>query len=366
MRIAGLDIRACRASGLDRDSLKGGAGEGLEFVVYTLRTECGRSASMIGFAGRSSLGTAHTAAASLRPFFTGRHALDREAAWTDWRRADRWWHHLPIFAYGPVDCCLWLLAAEDAGQPLWRYMGGGRESLPVYASSLVLDGPDAYAAEARAVQAAGLGGYKIHPPGRTLAEDIAIHEAVREAVGPDFPLMSDPVQPYSYDEALRLGRALERLGYLWLEEPLPDEAFPALRRLTETLDIAVIGTEVLAKPPYSLAEVCATRVVDGLRADVSWSGGLTAARKTASLAEAFHMPFEVHTAIFAPLEMVNLHLCAATQSRWFEVLWPRDPFAFGLTEPLPIAAGRATLPDGPGLGRTLDWDMIDAATLAEV
>jgi L-alanine-DL-glutamate epimerase-like enolase superfamily enzyme len=366
MRISALDIRACHIEpeGMAIGALKDDGGrQGLQFVVYTLRTECGREASMFGFAGRSAVGTAHHAAAALRPFLIGRHALDREGAWRDFRRADRWWNHLPIYAWGPIDCCLWLLGAEAAGQPLWRYLGGSRSEVPVYASSLVLDGPDAYAAEARAVRDAGYKAYKVHPPGTSLAEDILIHEAVHAAVGADIGLISDPVQPYTYDEALRLGRVVERLGYLWYEEPLPDESFGALRALTDALDIQVIGTEVIAKHPYSLAEVCATRVVDGLRADVSWTGGVTGTLKTAHLAEAFHMAFEVHTAIFAPLEMMNLHLVAATSSRYFEVLWPREPFAFGLKEPLPIADGMARLPDSPGLGNALDWDLIDDATV---
>lgn len=369
MKIAALDVRACRtaADAIQGDALKENAGrEGLDFVVYTLRTECGRSASMLSFAGRSALGTAHHAAAALRPFMVGRNALDREGAFRDFRRMDRWWMHLPIYAYGPIDCCLWILGAEAAGQPLWRYLGGGRATLPSYASSLVLPGPAAYAAEARTVKDAGFAAYKIHPPGKSLAEDIAIHEAVREAVGPDFTLMSDPVQPYTYDEALRLGRVVERLGYLWYEEPLPDEAFGALRALTAALDICVLGTEVLPKHPHSLAEVCATRVVDGLRADVSWTGGITGAMKTAALAEAFHMPFEVHTAIMAPLELANMHVCAATHSRYFEVLWPQSGFDFGLKNGLPLQNGVATLPDTPGLGDELDWDMIDNATLAEL
>ena len=192
MLITALDIRACRlpqwlpGSG----SLRGGASE-MDCVVYTLHTEDGQQSSMLGFAGRSAEGAAATAAASLRPFFLGRNALDREGAWHDWRRADRWWHHLPAYAYGPVDCCLWLLGAQSAGQPLWRYIGGARDRVPVYASSLVLDDPAAYVDEALAVQAAGLRGYKIHPPGRSLGEDIAIHRAVREAVGSDFALMSE-------------------------------------------------------------------------------------------------------------------------------------------------------------------------------
>jgi L-alanine-DL-glutamate epimerase-like enolase superfamily enzyme len=370
VQIAGLDIRACRHTGspVQGASMRDGqTQDALEFLVYTLRTECGQSASMFGFAGRSALGAGHLAAASLRPFFAGRNVLDREAAWQDWRVSDRWWHHLPIYSYGPVDCCLWILAAQDAGQPLWRYIGGAREQVPVYASSMVLPDAQAYAAEACEVQAAGMKAYKIHPPGKSLAEDIEIHRAVRAAVGPDFALMSDPVAPYTLEQALRLGRVLEELDFQWLEEPLPDEAFGALRELTRILDIPVVGTEVLPKHPYSVAECISNRVVDAVRADPSWSGGVTGTLKTARLAEAHHMNCELHTTIFHPLELVNLHLNGAiSNSSYLELLWPTDQFAFGLASPLPISGGVATMPLGAGLGIDLDWDMIDNATIAEL
>jgi L-alanine-DL-glutamate epimerase-like enolase superfamily enzyme len=365
MRITSVDILACRLpEGLPGDgSLRGGAGA-LECLAYTLRTEEGLEATMLGFAGQSARGAGQMMADSLRPFLLGRNALDREALWYDWRRADRWWHHLPFWAYGPVDTCLWLLAAQGAGQPLWRLIGGARDRVPAYASSLILPSIKAYADESLAVKGAGLRGYKIHPPGRSLAEDIAIHHAVREAVGPEFPLMSDPVQPYSFEEALRLGRELERLGYLWLEEPLPDEAPTALAELTRILDIPVLGGEVLAKHPYSLADYCARRVVDGLRADVSWTGGVTGTLKTAHLAEAFHMPCEVHTAIFHALDLANLHVLGAIRNgAWFEVLWPMDHFTFALPGGLPIVDGWAHLPTAPGLGAEIDLAAIDAATL---
>lgn len=370
MRITALDIRACRHAGSvvpGHASRDGQSQDGLEFLVYTLRTEDGASASMFGFAGRSAIGAAHQAAASLREFLVGRNALDREALWHDWRTADRWWHHLPIFAYGPVDACLWMLGAQAAGQPLWRYIGGVRDTVPTYASSLVLGDPQAYADEALAVQAAGMQAYKIHPPGKDYAADLEIHRVVREAVGPDYTLMSDPVQPYTLEEALRLGRELEKMNYLWYEEPLPDEAFGALRELTRVLDIPVVGTEVLAKHPYSVAECIATRVVDAVRADPSWTGGVTGTLKTARTAEAFHMNCELHTTIFHPLELVNMHLAAATKNcTYFEVLWPMETFAFGLASPLPVENGVATLPEGPGLGIDLDWSLVDAATIAEV
>ena len=49
-----------------------------------------------------------------------------------------------------------------------------------------------------------------------------VHAAVREAVGDDFILMTDPVGDYTLDEAIRVGRQLEKLNYKWFEEPFRD------------------------------------------------------------------------------------------------------------------------------------------------
>lgn len=365
MIITGLEVRACRLEpgAMAVDGLRGHkVGSAMEFLVYTVTTETDR-ASMFGFPGRSAHGAALTAHATIAPLITGRHVLEREALWHEMRRADRMWGHLPIHAYGPVDACLWLLGAQDAGQPLWRYAGGCRAEIPVYVSSMFHESEQAYLDEALRAKADGYAAYKVHPPGTDFAADLRLHHALREAVGPEFPLMSDPVQCLTTEEALRLGRALERLDYLWLEEPLADESFAALRELTRTLDIPVVGCEVLAKHPYSVAECVATRVVDAVRADVSWTGGVTGTLKTAHLAEAFHMNCEIHTAIYAPLEMVNLHLCGAIRNcSYLELLTPTEQFAFGLAGALPVTRGVARMPEGPGLGLDLDWDLIEAAT----
>lgn len=364
MRIAGLDIRACAAAPRAADGgLRGaGGGQQREFLVYTLRTECGRSASMFGFAGASAEGSARLAK-SLEGFVAGRSVYDREALWHDFRVRNRMWGHLPIYIWGPIDCCLWLWAAEAAGLPLYRYIGAARDQVPVYASSMFLTGIDDYVQEARAIQDAGFAAYKLHPPGKSFGEDIEIHAAVREAVGSGYTLMSDPVALMTLPEALRYGRELERLGFAWFEEPMADENIPALRELTRQLDIPVVGTETIAGHPYSLADIVARHVVDVIRADVSWSGGVTGVLKSAHLAEAFGMNCEIHTAIFHPLEMVNLHLCAAIRNcSYLELLAPVADFSFGLVQDLPIERGVATLPDGPGLGVALDWDMIENST----
>lgn len=249
------------------------------------------------------------------------------------------------------------------GQPLYKYIGAYRDEVPVYGSSMVLADAAAYADEALRAKAEGLKAYKLHPPGRSFEEDLEAHRLVREAVGPDFTLMSDPVAAFNLEQAIRFGRELEKLDYYWLEEPLFDEEFSALAELTRQLDIPVVGTEVLAKHPYSVAECIRSRVVDRVRADVSWTGGVTGVLKTARTAEAFGTNCELHTTIFHPAELVNLHCAAAIKNcDFFELLYPLSGFDFGLVGKLPIVNGMAQLPQGAGLGMTLDWDEIDRCT----
>lgn len=141
----------------------------------------------------------------------------------------------------------------------------------------------------------------------------------------------------------------------------------SVRELTRVLDITVVRTEILAKHPYSVAECIATRTVKAVRADASWSGGVTGVLKTLHLAESFHMKCELHSTTFHPLEMENLHLAGAVHDNsFFEVLWPMDKFDFGLESLLPISDGVANLPEGAGLVVDLNWDLIENATLEVV
>ena len=364
MKITDIEIRACRHKDpVMKDSeMRDGKKSELEFLVITFHTDEGLSTSTFGFAGRGAAMAGEIAYSIFKPFFIGRDPLYREKHWHEYRMADRWWNHAPIYSYGPFDINCWVLSALQANQPLYKYLGAYRDQVPIYGSSLVYKTPDDYAKEAKEYKDKGFNAYKIHPPGN-YELDLEIHKAARKAVGDDFKLMSAPVAPYTFEQALRLGRELEKLNYYWYEEPLFDENFHNLRELTRILDIPIIGTEVIAKHPYSVAECISTRVVDMVRADVSWSGGITATMKTAHLAESFGVQCEIHTAIYHPLELVNLHCCAAIKnSEFFEVLVPYDYFNFGLKESIQVKDGFAHLPSKPGLGIDFDWDFIENST----
>jgi L-alanine-DL-glutamate epimerase-like enolase superfamily enzyme len=369
MVISSIEVRVCRNTrevGLEYGMRAGGAST-FDFIVVSMRTDEGIDGHSFGFAGRGAEVAGQVAHTALKPFFLGKDPLARERHWKDFRTYDRWWHHVPIYAYSPFDICLWDIAAKQAGLPLYRLLGEYRDKVPIYASSFVLKTPEDYAVQALEVKHRGWHAYKLHPPG-DYDFDLRAYHACRDVVGPDFKLMADPVAAYNHEQALRIGRELERLHYYWLEEPLFDVDFHGLRKLTAKLDIPIIGTEVLAGSHYSTAECIATGVVDMVRTDVSWKGGVTPVMKTAHLAESFGVQCELHTTIYHPLEIVNLHCCCAISNcEFFEVLYPLSAMEFGMKNKIDVDAdGYAHPPRTPGIGVDMDWDFIDNNTIQKL
>jgi L-alanine-DL-glutamate epimerase-like enolase superfamily enzyme len=220
----------------------------------------------------------------------GQDPLERERLYQEcWKRN----RNTTIRAIGAVDVALWDLAGKAMSQPIHRLLGTYRQRIHAYASSAVLSSPEAYAEEALRFKSEGWTAYKIHPP--TVPErDIEICRAVRRAVGDGFRLMLDSTWSYQYPEALRVGRAIEDLGYHWYEDPLADDDLYNYVKLKQHLDIPILATEYSPGGFTAYAPWLTAQATDYLRGDVAVKGGITALVKTAHLAEAFHLNYEVH------------------------------------------------------------------------
>lgn len=294
---------------------------------------------------------------NLKPLLLGQNPLDRELLY------DRIWHRnrfTTLRAIGAVDVALWDLAGKAAGLPIHALLGSYRKSVPAYASSAVLPAPRAYADEATSFKEAGWTAYKIHPPTRP-DEDIAVCAAVRKAVGDDHRLMLDSTWSYRYDEALRVGRAIEALGFYWYEDPLADDDLFGCIRLREKLDIPLMATEYAPGGFTNYVPWIINRATDYLRGDVAVKGGITALIKTAHLAEAFGMNFEVHHGGNSLNNVANLHLTMAIPNcEYFEVLLPDEAQKRGLVQDIEIdAEGFVHAPTAPGLGYEIDWELVE-------
>ena len=131
MKITDIEIRACRhRDPVMKDSeMRDGKKSDLEFLVITFHTNEGLSTSTFGFAGRGASMAGEIANSIFKPFFIGRDPLYREKHWHEYRMADRWWNHAPIYSYGPFDINCWVLSSLQAGQPLYKYLGAYRDQV---------------------------------------------------------------------------------------------------------------------------------------------------------------------------------------------------------------------------------------------
>ncbi len=300
----------------------------------------------------------------VKPMLLGANPLDIGAIWHKLWAQNR---VISTYAMGAVDIALWDIAGKAAGLPIHRLLGTCRDRVPAYASSGWLASPQEYAEEAVKFQGMGWSSYKIHP--HTVPKtDIEICRAVRKAVGSDMVLMLDASWAYGYEEAVRVGRAIEELDYFWYEDPLSDEDIYNYVKLRQKLDIPILATEFAPGRFYGLAQWVQQMATDILRGDVMVFGGITPMVKVAHLAEAFHMKCEIHHGSNSLGNAANLHVTMAVNNcDYYEVFPCSGANKFGLVEDIEVdSKGMVYAPEKPGLGYEIDWDLVKRETVEVV
>ena len=190
-----------------------------------------------------------------------------------------------------IDVALWDLVGRILEQPVYRLLGGARDTVPAYASTMCgdeleggLDSPEAYASFALTCRERGYPAFKLHtwqPPvvgAPDARRDIAACAAVRDALGSDVPLMLDPFHFYSREQALYLARELEKLDYYWMEEPMDEHSMSSYVWLCEQTSLPICGPETAEGKSQVRAEWIKAGACDILRAGVNdvgvaFSGG---------------------------------------------------------------------------------------------
>jgi len=326
--------------------------------LLTIRTDQGvEGHAFLGSAMRPATLDAQSLILALAPAVMGEDPLDRERLYQAMAQRIR---TTTLRALGAMDIALWDIAGKVAGMPIHRLLGSYRQNVRAYASSAVLPSTEAYVDEAKTFKSEGWTAYKIHPP-TDPDRDIAICRAVRKAVGDEFTVMLDSTWSYQYPEALRVGRAIQDVGYHWYEDPLADDDLYNYVKLKQHLSIPILATEYSPGGFTAYAPWITAQATDYLRGDVAVKGGITALIKTAHLAEAFHMNYEVHHGGNSLNNVANLHVIMAIKnSEFFEVLLPSAAQKYGLVEDIEVdARGLVHAVNGPGLGASIDFGLIE-------
>ena len=286
----------------------------------------------------------------------GRDPLDREWIWQRlWYLHGRGGAPVTLGALSAVDIALWDIAGKALGLPIYKLLGGYRDKIKIYASSYGKLTIQEYVDEAVSCKEQGIAAYKIHPYWGIGEKDIEICRAVRKAVGDDMKLMFDPAGRYNREEALRVGKELDKLNFYWFELPVQDHDIEGLVMLREKLDVPICSTETPLRGMYSIPEYLLRRACDIVRCDTRFHGGITPCKKIADTCNAFGMQCELHG---WACNISNLHVeCAAKNCEFHEMSWPEE--RYGLKEyPVIDDEGYIHAPQKPGLGIEIDFDSL--------
>ena len=332
-------------------------GDTRQLGVVTVYTDEGVEGH--AFLGSSRVGADHYAKGLieyLKPMIMGRNPQDIGDIWWKMWKENR---SVSTNAIGAIDICLWDINGKIAGQPIHRLLGTCKESVPAYSSTAWYATAEEYAEEAKHFQSIGWTSHKIHPHGEPKA-DVAICQAVRRAVGDDMKLMLDSMWAYQYEDALRVGRAIEQLGDYWYEDPLVEEDIYNYVKLKSKLDIPVMSTEYAPGRYYGMAQWITSYATDMLRGDVAVTGGITPLVRLCHLAEGFNMKCEIHHGGNSLNNVANLHVTMAVPNcEFYEVFPCTGANKYALVNDIEVDGnGLVYAPTEPGLGYEIDWELV--------
>ncbi|MCC6803868.1 MAG: mandelate racemase/muconate lactonizing enzyme family protein, partial [Anaerolineae bacterium] len=211
---------------------------------------------------------------------------------------------------------------------------------------------------ARDVRARGFHGTKMGI-GLGVEGDIRSVEVVRETLGDDFTIFVDTAGMYTLEDALRLGRALERLNVGWLEAPLPPEDFQKHAQIVRSLNVPIASDQIFNR--WQVRDLLLAGSIDVVQPDVCRTGGITECKRIADIADAFGKACTPHVSIGSAVQFAaSAHVAAATPNQtWMEFWYGTNPLGNVVIEtPLRVEDGYFVVPDAPGLGITMREDAL--------
>ncbi|MHB1416680.1 MAG: mandelate racemase/muconate lactonizing enzyme family protein, partial [Chloroflexota bacterium] len=253
-----------------------------------------------------------------------------------------------IYALAALDTAIWDIAAQSYGVPLYKLLGGFRDTVPMYASGWLwrtwsLDNLQRDAAD---LVGQGFRALKVRLGGGKPDEEYARVKAVREAIGPDVRLMVDVNWGWDLPHALAMGRRLQELGIFWLEDPLASDTPEQLAILAQALDVPICAGETHSHK-FGFRRLFEQGSVDIAMIDLERVGGITEWMKVAAMAQAWHLPVVNHL-----FWEIDVHLLAATPNALMGEYMPWWTEMFR-TAPR-VVDGQVELSQRPGLGLELD------------
>ena len=273
-------------------------------------------------------------------------------------------------AIAGLEQALWDLKGKALDLPVWQMLGGKvRENIRAYAW-IGGDRPNEIADAANARRGQGFSAVKMNATaeldwiGTPRLFDEVI-ERVQAAQGAGMDVGLDFHGRVHRPLAKQLAKALEPLGLLFIEEPLLSENPEGLRQIAELTSTPIaLGERLYSR--WDFKPFFQSGAVDIIQPDLSHAGGILECRKIAAMAEAYDVAVAPHCPL-GPLALAScLQLAACTPNVAIQEMSLGIHYNVG-ADLLSYCSDKAELtpqdgflpiPQGPGLGITIDEDAV--------
>jgi len=298
-----------------------------------------------------------------------------------------------------IEMALWDIAGKVYNAPVYAMLGGGkyRDRIRIYADTVESKDPKVYAQRMKErKEVMGLTWLKMdlgiemvsdkpgtvtgpsdlsqwemteapHPflamevtdKGIALLEEYVA--AIRDAVGMEIPLSMDHLGHLGVKSIIRLGKAYEKYNLSWLEDVIPWQYTDLLKQISDQSPTPILtGEDIYLKEPFQV--LCEKHAVSKIQPDLATAGGILETHKIGDMAWEYGVPMALHFAGTPVSCMANVHCAAATlnflalENHSLDVPW-WSSMVQGVEIPI-VSHGWITVPDKPGLGVTLDEDVV--------
>ena len=308
----------------------------------------------------------HAIASGLRALLIGENPLEIDRLWEKMYKGSIYYGRRgpAVHAMSGIDIALWDIKGKALGQPVHRLLGGPhRPTIRAYASTLMPETPE----EAGEV-VAGLVGRDFTaiklgwgPFGRNPELDVALVRAARQAAGETVELMLDIGLGWpNADHAIRMVRRLEEFHPYWVEEPLMPDDLDGYAKLADAVETRIAAGEEDATR-WGFRELMDRGRVDVIQPDVTRAGGITECVRIGQLADLRGVMTVTHSWSTGIIKAASLHVLAALpRATFFEYCVQETALNQALTvERFPLEDGLVRFPDAPGLGVTIDDEVVE-------
>jgi L-Ala-D/L-Glu epimerase len=256
------------------------------------------------------------------------------------------------------DMALFDLVAKNAGQPLYRFLGGNKKDMETDLT-IGIDSPISMALSAKKFKEDAVQIIKIKL-GKNAKEDVERVKQIRQAVGPGLRLRIDANQGWNFDDAVFALHEMGKYDIQFCEQPLhrrEDERLPALREISP---IKIMADESVFDH-FDAKRLIGTKACDYINIKFAKSGGILEAKKINTICEQSQIPCMMGGMLESRIALTAFaHFASAQENIKF---YDMDTCLLGhLTDPV-IGGVKYNgylleLPSSPGIGADADENFL--------